>query len=68
MATVHFGRLRGEGGFARTVAIKRLHPQYAADGEFVSTIVDEAKLSVRIRHPNVVAPPTWWPSTRSCCW
>jgi serine/threonine protein kinase len=56
MATVHFGRLRGEGGFARTVAIKRLHPQYAADAEFVSTIVDEATLSVRIRHPHVVAP------------
>jgi serine/threonine-protein kinase len=56
MATVHFGRLRGERGFARTVAIKRLHPQYAADPDFVSMIVDEASLAVRVKHPNVVAP------------
>ena len=29
MATVHIGRLLGPVGFARTVAIKRLHPQFA---------------------------------------
>ena len=54
MATVHFGRLRGEAGFARTVAIKRLHPQFAKDPEFVAMFVDEARLAARIRHPNVV--------------
>ena len=31
MATVHIGRLLGPVGFARTVAVKRLHPQYAKD-------------------------------------
>jgi serine/threonine protein kinase len=56
MATVYFGRLRGERGFARTVAIKRLHPQYASDPNFVSMIHDEASLAVRVKHPNVVAP------------
>lgn len=54
MATVHFGRLLGPVGFARTVAIKRLHPQYARDPEFVSMFLDEARLAARIRHPNVV--------------
>ena len=36
MATVHLGRLLGAAGFARTVAIKRLHDQYARDPEFVA--------------------------------
>ncbi len=54
MATVHIGRLVGEVGFSRTVAIKRLHPQLSKDPEFVAMLVDEARLAARIRHPNVV--------------
>jgi serine/threonine protein kinase len=54
MATVHYGRLSGPVGFSRTVAIKRLHPQFAKDPEFVSMFLDEARLAARIRHPNVV--------------
>jgi serine/threonine protein kinase len=54
MATVHFGRLNGPAGFARTVAIKRLHPQYAKDPDFVTMFLDEARLAARIQHPNVV--------------
>jgi len=54
MATVFLGRLMGAGGFARTVAIKRLHPQFAKDPEFVAMFLDEARLAARIRHPNVV--------------
>src|SRR5271156_2857597 len=54
MATVHFGRLLGPVGFSRTVAIKRLHPQFAKDPEFVSMFLDEARLAARIRHPHVV--------------
>jgi serine/threonine protein kinase len=56
MATVHFGRLRGQGGFSRTVAIKRLHPHLARDPHFVSLLVEEARLAARVQHPNVVAP------------
>lgn len=55
MATVHFGRLLGPVGFSRTVAIKRLHPHYASDHEFVSMFLDEARLAARIQHPNVVS-------------
>src|ERR1700689_1284290 len=54
MASVHIGRLLGPVGFARTVAIKRMHPQFAEDPEFVSMFLDEARLAARIRHPNVV--------------
>jgi eukaryotic-like serine/threonine-protein kinase len=55
MATVHLGRLIGEVGFARTVAIKRLHPQFATDPDFRSMLLEEARLASRVRHPNVVS-------------
>jgi serine/threonine protein kinase len=54
MATVHFGRLTGAAGFSRIVAIKRLHPHLAGEPDFLSTIIDEARLVARIHHPNVV--------------
>ncbi len=54
MATVHIGRLLGPVGFCRTVAVKRLHPMFARDPEFVSMFLDEARLAARIRHPHVI--------------
>lgn len=57
MATVYLGRLVGARGFSRTVAVKVMHPQYAKDRAFCDMFVDEARLSARIRHPNVV--PIW---------
>jgi serine/threonine-protein kinase len=55
MATVHHGLFRGESGFARTVAIKRLHPHFAKDREFSEVLRDEARVTARIRHPHVVS-------------
>jgi serine/threonine protein kinase len=55
MATVHLGRFVGPGSFARTVAIKRMHPHLAKQQEFVAMFLDEARLAARIRHPNVVS-------------
>jgi serine/threonine protein kinase len=55
MATVHLGQLTGPGGVAKTVAIKRLHPQLAKDGELVKMFLDEARVAARIHHPNVVS-------------
>jgi eukaryotic-like serine/threonine-protein kinase len=54
MATVHLGRLIGPVGFSRTVAVKRLHAHFAKDPEFVTMLLDEARLAARIQHPNVV--------------
>ncbi len=54
MATVHLGRLVGDVGFSRTVAIKRLHRYHAKDPEIVKSFTDEARIAARIRHPNVV--------------
>lgn len=56
MASVHFGKLTGKGGFERAVAIKRLHPHLVKDPEFRAVILDEARLAARVRHPNVVQP------------
>jgi serine/threonine protein kinase len=55
MASVYFGRLHGPAGFSRTVAIKRLHTEFAKDPEFLAMLLDEARLAARIRHPNVVS-------------
>ncbi len=55
MASVHLGQVRGAAGFARPVAIKRLHPQFAKDPEFSSMFLDEAHLAARISHPNVIS-------------
>jgi hypothetical protein len=54
MATVSLGRMRGAEGFARVVAVKRLHSQFATDPEFVTMLADEARVASRVRHPNVV--------------
>jgi serine/threonine-protein kinase len=54
MATVHLGRLVGDAGFSRPVAIKRLHPQFARDPDFAAMFLDEAHLAARVRHANVV--------------
>src|SRR5262249_31938202 len=55
MAAVYLARMRGALGFARTVAIKRLHANIARDPEFVAMLLDEARLAARIQHPNVVS-------------
>src|ERR1044071_1921180 len=54
MATVHVGRLVGPARFGRTVAIKRLHPHLATQAEFVTMLTDEARVTGRIGHPNIV--------------
>ncbi len=54
MATVYAGRLNGPAGFSRTVAIKRLHPQFAKQPELCAMFMDEARIASRLVHPNVV--------------
>lgn len=53
-ARVHVGRLYGSVGFARTVAIKALHPHLSKDPELRTMLIDEARVATRVRHPNVV--------------
>jgi serine/threonine protein kinase len=55
MATVYFARQIGAGGFSKTVAIKKMHPHYAKEAEFVKMFLDEARITARVQHPNVVS-------------
>lgn len=54
MATVHAARLVAAEGVTRLVAVKRLHPHFIDDPEFVAMFHDEARIASRIHHPNVV--------------
>jgi serine/threonine-protein kinase len=54
MATLFLARQLGAAGFARPVAIKVVHPELAGDEQFRQMFLDEALLSSRIQHPNVV--------------
>jgi serine/threonine-protein kinase len=40
-------------GFARTVALKLIRPEYSADPEYDRMFVDEAMVASAVRHPNV---------------
>jgi serine/threonine protein kinase len=53
MAEIFLARLSGPGDFEKTVVLKRLLPQFAADRTFVQMFHDEARLSARLQHPNV---------------
>ena len=54
MATVHLGRASDAGASSDVFAIKRLRPHLAAEPDIVRSFLDEARLSSRIAHPNVV--------------
>ena len=54
MAEVFVARQRGEGGFERPVAIKRMLAHLADDERFVAMFLDEAKLAACIGSPHVV--------------
>jgi len=54
MANVYLARLTGTQGFEKLVAIKRIHEHLTEDDAFLQMFVDEARLSARISHPNVV--------------
>jgi serine/threonine-protein kinase len=55
MAEVYLGRMTTGGQFSRLVAIKQLHPHLATDSVEIAMLLDEARLSARVRHVNVVA-------------
>jgi serine/threonine-protein kinase len=54
MGVVWRGRLHGEHGFEKRVAIKTIRPEVAADERFRSMLIDEARIVAQIEHPNVV--------------
>ncbi len=53
MAEVFKARVAAEGHQGRLLAIKRILPAIAADQDFISMFIDEAKISVQLDHPNI---------------
>jgi len=58
MGAVELARL-DDGGGERFVAVKRMHPEYARDQEFVRMFRDEIWLTGSLAHPNVVGLVGW---------
>ena len=54
-AKVYAARRKGPLGFSRIVAIKRVHENLVHDRNAIATLVDEARLTSGLRHPNVVS-------------
>jgi serine/threonine-protein kinase len=55
MASVHVGRLRGPSGFSKLFAIKRLNPVFATSDRHARMLLEEARVTARIRSPYVAA-------------
>ena len=53
MAEIYLGRVRGQAGFDKLVAIKRILPFVANDSTFVEMFLAEARLAATLRHPNI---------------
>ncbi len=54
MAEVYRAIGEGPAAFARPFVLKRIHPRLAGQPEFVRMFVDEANISARLIHPNIV--------------
>ncbi len=53
MGEIFLARLKGDGGFEKLLAIKRLLPHLAADDHFVTMFLDEARITAQLSHPNI---------------
>ncbi|CAN5803017.1 hypothetical protein BH09MYX1_BH09MYX1_60990 [soil metagenome] len=54
MATVYLARMQGLVGTTRDVAIKRIHDHLASDVDHLAMFQDEARIAMRLQHPNIV--------------
>jgi serine/threonine protein kinase len=59
MATLFFARRHSAAGVSREVVIKVIHPHLAESDLIVRMFIDEARISSRIRHSNVVSVETF---------
>ncbi|MGC8684522.1 MAG: protein kinase domain-containing protein [bacterium] len=54
MADVYMAVMTGPYGFEKPVALKLIHRQLSEDQSFINMFIDEAKISARLIHPNIV--------------
>lgn len=53
MAEVFLGRLRGAGGFAKLVVLKRMHSHLSHDKRFIELFINEGRLVAKLSHSNI---------------
>jgi len=53
MADVWRGRVRGDSGFVRDVAIKQMHQNLAIQPQYVAMFVEEARVVAELKSPNI---------------
>lgn len=53
MADVWRGRVRGDSGFVRDVAVKQMHQSLATQPQYVAMFVEEARVGSSLQSPNV---------------
>ncbi|MBA2541280.1 MAG: serine/threonine protein kinase [Deltaproteobacteria bacterium] len=53
MADVWRGRVRGDSGFVRDVAVKQMHGNLALQPQYVAMFVEEARIGSALQSPNV---------------
>jgi len=54
MAEIYKAKTYGVDGFEKLNVVKRILPHCSADREFITMLIDEAKLSVTLSHANIV--------------
>ncbi|MGD0675491.1 MAG: protein kinase [Polyangiaceae bacterium] len=54
MGIVHLAMTRGPQGFVKLVVLKRLHPELVGSEAATRMFLEEARISARLAHPNVV--------------
>jgi len=53
MAEIFLARQRAEAGASRFVVLKRVLPEVASDEQFVRMFTEEARIAMRLSHPNI---------------
>jgi serine/threonine-protein kinase len=54
MGEVYLAHQTGPVDFRRQVVLKKLHPRYSADPQFVSMFLNEARIAANLAHPNII--------------
>jgi serine/threonine protein kinase len=53
MAELYRGKISGDEGFEKAVAVKRILPHLAAEQDAVNYFIDEARLAALLQHPHI---------------
>src|SRR5262245_41626778 len=54
MAELFLGRAAGVPNFPKPLVLKRILPTYATNHDFITMFLDEARIALTLRHPNIV--------------